>query len=236
MSDMSFPLRRARCERCGLPAPTCICGLVARVDNEVEVLVLQHPREAAEAKGSARLLGLALARCRVVVGEVFEPAALLELLGGDVSGNALLYPGDSQETAELSFFPRLRRLVVLDGTWRKSLRMLHANPLLQSLPRWSVAPDAPARYAELRKARLPGQLSTLEATCAALAQLEQAPARYQPLLAAFENFVAQGAARAGRGVDEDRRRAGRTRRRSSRAPQVRPCGGRGARVTRWARR
>jgi DTW domain-containing protein len=232
MSDMSSSPRRARCERCGLPVATCVCGLVARVDNEVEVLVLQHPREASEAKGSARLLGLALARCRVVVGEVFETAALLDLLGGDVSGNALLYPADSQETAESTFSAGPRRLVVLDGTWRKSLRMLHANPLLQSLPRWSIAPDAPARYAALRKARLPGQSSTLEATCAALAQLEQAPARYQPLLAAFEQFVAQGAARASRGADEDRRRAGRTRRRSSRAPKVRIGCGRGARVTR----
>ncbi len=233
MSDMSFPPRRARCERCGLPARTCVCALVARVDNEVEVLVLQHPREAAEAKNSARLLGLALARCRVVVGEVFDPAELLALLGGDVSGNALLYPVDSLETGRASLLARPQRLVVLDGTWRKSLRMLHANPLLQSLPRCSIAADAPARYGALRKARLPGQLSTLEATCAALAQLEQAPSRYQPLLAAFEGFVAQGAARAGRvGEGEDRRRAERTRRRSSRAPKVRPCCGRGARVTR----
>ena len=199
MTDLSIPARRARCERCGLPASTCLCALAPRVDNEVEVLVLQHPREAAEAKGSARLLGLALARCRVVVGEVFEPAALLELLGGDVSGNALLYPADSQETAELSFFPRLRRLVVLDGTWRKSLRMLHANPLLQTLPRWSIAPDAPARYAALRKARRPAQLSTLEAACAALARIEDAPGRYAPLLAAFDRFVADGASRASRG-------------------------------------
>lgn len=233
MSDMSSPPRRAYCERCGLPSSTCVCTLVARVDNEVEVLVLQHPHEASEAKGSARLLALALARCRVVVGEVFEPAELLGLLGGDVSANALLYPAEGLVTEKAPDLTGCRRLVVLDGTWRKSLRMLHANPLLQSLPRCSLPPESPARYAALRKARSPGQLSTLEATCAALARLEQAPARYPPLLVAFERFVAQGVARATRGAkSEDRRRAGRTRRRSSRAPQVRPCGGRGARVTR----
>jgi hypothetical protein len=44
--------------------------------------------------------------------------------------------------------------------------------------------------------------------------------------------VAKGAARAPRGADEDRRRAERTRRRSSRAPKVRIGCGRGARVTR----
>ena len=189
--------RRARCERCGLPARTCVCALVARVVNEVDVLLLQHPDEAREAKGSARLLRLSLARCRVAVGEVFEPAELLALLGGDVSGNALLYPADTVTgTEELLRGARPRRLVVLDGTWRKSIRMLHANPLLQSLPRWALAPSTPTRYAALRKARLPAQLSTLEATCIALADIEAAPARYEPLLAAFERFVADRAARA----------------------------------------
>ena len=202
MSDTLPAPRRARCERCGLPASTCVCALVTRVDNAVDVLVLQHPDEAHEAKGSTRLLSLSLARCRVVVGEVFEPATLLGLLDGDVSGNALLYPADTVAgTQETPVAARPRRLVVLDGTWRKSLRMLRANALLQSLPRWSIAPSGPTRYAALRKARLPSQLSTLEASCAALAQIEDAPTRYAPLLAAFERFVEQGAARASRGRD-----------------------------------
>jgi len=198
MSDTPLvPPRRARCERCALPARTCVCALVVRVPNDVEVLVLQHPAEAAEAKNSARLMRLSLARCRVVVGEVFEPDALLVLLDGDVSGSALLYPADTP-TGIVPHAPgtRPQRLVVLDGTWRKSLRMLHANPLLQTLPRWSVAPDEPARYAGLRKARRLDQLSTLEATCAALARIESAPTRYAPLLAAFERFVTDGASRA----------------------------------------
>ena len=66
--------RRPRCERCALPLRTCLCALVTRVPNDVDVLLLQHPDEAREAKGSARLLRLSLARCRVAVGDVFEPA------------------------------------------------------------------------------------------------------------------------------------------------------------------
>ena len=49
----------------------------------------------------------------------------------------------------------------------------------------------PAGRYTIRKAHAPGQLSTLEATCAALAQLEGDAARWQPLLAAFDGFVAQ---------------------------------------------
>jgi DTW domain-containing protein YfiP len=179
-----------------------VCALAARVANEVDVLVLQHPDEAREAKGSARLLRLSLARCRVVVGEAFEPATLLALLGGDVSGSALLYPSDTRAGDDVpssrGLAARPARLVVLDGTWRKSAGMLRANALLQSLPRWTVEPDAPTRYRLLRKAPRPSQLSTLEATCTALARIEDAPARYAPLLDAFDRFVADGAARAGR--------------------------------------
>ena len=196
----SLPLSRPRCATCDLPARTCLCALVTSVRNDVDVLVLQHPDEAREAKGSARLMRLSLARCRVVVGETFEAAALRELLGGDVSANALLYPSDtSTGTAEAIGErpgPAPRQLVVLDGTWRKSLRMLHANPLLQSLPRWSLAPVEAARYRALRKARHATQLSTLEATCAALADIEAKTARYAPLLDAFDRFVADRSARA----------------------------------------
>jgi len=198
------PARRPHCDRCALPLRTCLCALVTRVDNDVDVLVLQHPDEAHEAKGSVRLLHLSLARCRVVVGSAFEPARLLELLGGDVSGCALLYPTDTagpRPAADSSAAPaRPRRLVLLDGTWRHSAAMLRANALLQSLPRWTIAPAAPARYRALRKAPRATHLSTLEAACAALADIEEAPARYAPLLAAFERFVADGAARAGRMV------------------------------------
>ncbi len=187
------PSRRARCATCALPAGTCVCALVTRVANDVEVLVLQHPDEQHQAKNSARLLRLGLASCRVVVGETFD---LLALLDGDVSDVALLYPSDTSEGVPRSSGAPPRRLVVLDGTWRKSLRMLHANALLQSLPRWAISSATPSRYAALRKARLTSQLSTLEATCAALAEIEQAPARYAPLLHAFDRFVADRASRA----------------------------------------
>jgi DTW domain-containing protein YfiP len=192
----SVASRRPRCARCELPARTCLCALVTPVRNDVEVLLLQHPDEVAEAKGSARLLRLSLARCRVLVGERFDPDQLRELLGGDVSGSALLYPADTVmgTAAEARLAPD--RLVVLDGTWRKSLKMLHANPLLQTLPRWPLAAPATARYGTLRKARSTTQLSTLEATCTALAGLEAAPARYAPLLSAFDRFVEDRASRA----------------------------------------
>jgi DTW domain-containing protein YfiP len=80
------------------------------------------------------------------------------------------------------------RLVVLDGTWRKSRQFLHLHPMLQALPRLSLI-DPPATQYRIRKAHAPNQLSTLEASCHALAQLESNRENYLPLLQAFDGFV-----------------------------------------------
>jgi DTW domain-containing protein YfiP len=133
----------------------------------------------------------------MVVGESFDDAALHTLMP-EPRYTVLLYPPteypDHAKPAVLDAGrlndPALVRLVVLDATWRKSRKMLHQSPALQALPRLALEDVPEGRYA-IRKAHRPGQLSTLEATCAALAQLEGDAKRWQPLLAAFDGFVAQ---------------------------------------------
>ena len=185
---------RATCARCLRPARACICGWAAPTANQVEVLLLQHPLETGHAKNSLALLRLSLARCTVAVGEAFAPHELQRLLHGPGPGGAqpvLLYPAPPGAPAlALDAHGPPPRLVVLDATWRKSRGMLAANPALQALPRLSLSAPPPSRYL-IRKAHKPGQLSTLEAVCHALAQLEGDAARYQPLLRAFDGFVAQ---------------------------------------------
>ena len=88
--------------------------------------------------------------------------------------------------------PSRVRLVVIDATWRKSRKILHLNPVLQRLPRMTLDAVPESRYA-IRKAHKPGQLSTLEATCAALSQLGANPTAIKSLLTAFDGFVAQQA-------------------------------------------
>lgn len=206
---MTFPLqsnaadghRRAMCATCLRAQTACICRWVARLDNAVDVLILQHPMEVANAKGSARLLHLSLARSRLEVGESFAPATLASWLTADDRRPVLLYPetveaGGPVMAPSAPFDPawcdqpeRLR-LVVLDGTWRKSRKMLYLNPALQGLPRLPLRDTPPSHYL-IRKAHLPDQLSTLEATCYALQQLEGQAATFAPLIAAFDGFVGQ---------------------------------------------
>jgi DTW domain-containing protein YfiP len=87
------------------------------------------------------------------------------------------------------------RLVVIDATWRKSLRLLLEHPALGALPRLALADPAPTRYRAIRAARRPDQVSTLEATVQALAMLEGPAFDGAPLLDAFGRFVASVAAR-----------------------------------------
>lgn len=200
--------RRLICPRCLRPHSACICSWIRPTEPASDVLILQHPLEVHQAKGSARLLQLSLARSALVVGETFDEPGLKALLHAPARHAVLLYPDSPQDKSlELVAPPPLDRallrepaqlrLVVLDGTWRKSRKMLYLNPLLQQLPRLSLqnllAATPPSRYL-IRKAQRPGQLSTLEATCHALMQLEQDAEKYRPLLTAFDGFVAQQAA------------------------------------------
>ncbi|MGJ7566324.1 tRNA-uridine aminocarboxypropyltransferase [Variovorax sp. GB1R11] len=193
MSAALFP--RPQCTACLRPLSACICRWVAPTAHAVEVLVLQHPLEVHQAKGSARLLHLSLAHCRLVVGEAFA----VPVWPVDGKHTLLLYPDSLQDTApDLRVPPPLPpewpqaqsrlRLVVLDGTWRKSRKMLYQSPPLQQLPRLALRNLPPSHY-RIRKAHGPDQLSTLEATCYALGQLEGDAARFQPLLDAFDGFV-----------------------------------------------
>lgn len=210
MHSTPGPTKRLRCERCLRPQSACICRWVVAVPHRVEVLVLQHPHEVGQAKGSARLLHLCLAHSRLVEGEVFAPTALQALLTQPwVSPAAahrpvhsvLLYPHALHDGAlgvlpppmlDAAWLqqPAQLRLVVLDGTWRKSRKMLYGNPLLQTLPRLSLTDMPPSGY-RIRKAHKPDQLSTLEATCAALAHLDGPAETYQALLRAFDGFIGQ---------------------------------------------
>lgn len=189
--------QRPLCANCLRPQAACICGWITVLEHAVEVLILQHPLELANPKGSARLLHLCLPHSRLVVGETFAPAQLQTLLAGKY--NVLLYPDTPEHEplgialppvfAPASLPPEALRLVVLDGTWRKSRKMLYRNQLLHSVPRLSLRDTPPSRYL-IRKAHAPDQLSTLEASCYALMQLEPHSQHLLPLLDAFDGLMA----------------------------------------------
>lgn len=86
------------------------------------------------------------------------------------------------------------RLIVLDGTWRKTRKLLHLNPWLQALPRLGL-PLLPASRYTVRRAHRPDQLATLEATGHALHQFDLPTRQLEALMDGFDGFNAQLRAR-----------------------------------------
>ncbi|GAA6151888.1 tRNA-uridine aminocarboxypropyltransferase [Pseudoteredinibacter isoporae] len=191
---------RIRCSQCQRPQRSCLCDLITPVNNVVHVHLLQHPKESQHPKGSAILLQLSLQRMSTWVGEDFP--LLEQTLSNHGYQDILLYPSD--DVSEPHNVPSTEtsreftssddntdmqpiRLWVLDGTWRKTYKMLQLNPALLQLPRFTARAHEIGQY-RIRKAPKEGQLSTLEACCHALAELEQSAEKYRALLTAFEEF------------------------------------------------
>ena len=211
---------RARCPACQRAA--CFCAALRRAGvplaSAVALLILQHPREQREPKGTARLLHLAVAGSRLQVGALWPVPPALSPLPSAAPGDwpcteadgahaglrrdVLLYPATPDDAALPGpppltpgwlAAPQQLRLVVIDGTWRKARRMLYDSPWLQSLPRYSLHDPAASRYLRIRRARGAGQLSTFEAAVWALSQLQPGWGA-EPLAAlwsAFDAFVEQ---------------------------------------------
>ncbi|WP_313079632.1 tRNA-uridine aminocarboxypropyltransferase [Pulveribacter sp.] len=206
MAPTCAPPKRPTCPQCQRPASACLCALARPARHRAQVLILMHPLEVGHAKGTGRLLHLCLPHSRVLVGEAFEPAALQHELAAPWSDAdrlaprraVLLYPATPPDAGRPApptlpagwlAEPARLRLVVLDATWRKSRKMLWANPALQRLPRLALQGVPASRYA-IRKAHAPHQLSTLEAVQLALQQLEPGNAGLAALGEAMDAFVA----------------------------------------------
>ncbi len=176
-------MSRPRCSRCQRPIPRCLCALIpAALDSRTHILILQHTSEAGHALNTARLAALGLRNATLQVGEHFED---------DCDGalqSYVLFPGDDAvPVGRLGCSETPIRLIVPDGTWRKARKILHLNPWLAALPRVALPEGLTSRY-RLRKAPMPGALSTIEAIVTALDVLE-APSQFDALLRPFEALI-----------------------------------------------
>lgn len=193
--------KRPFCAACNRPLNSCLCAMVAAVANQARLIILQHPQEAREAKNTGQLLHLCLKNSHIFVGETFSEDFFTSLESPDMQ-DLLLYPDTPDEKSLGMMVPPIcdldnyraagkqLRLWVLDATWRKSRKMLYLNRYLQRLPRLSLHSCPPSKYT-IRKAHSENQLSTLEASCYALRELEQNAVDYSPVLGAFARFIAQ---------------------------------------------
>ena len=91
----------------------------------------------------------------------------------DLAGehSALLYPGDRAEVLQPD--ARIERLVVPDGNWSQTRRMVRRDPTLAAMRQVMLPPGQVGAY-PLRKRCAEGQICTLEAIARALGRLGEA--------------------------------------------------------------
>lgn len=187
--------KRLVCDACQRPEKTCICGCAQRLPNQLKWCFLQHPSEVKEAKGSLTLARLCLPQAQWFVGEVFEAHHPLWAWLASKTQVYLLYPPTQEFSGELVAAECLGEalcspeigVLVLDGTWRKTRKMLFLNPRLAQLARLSITPNAPSRY-QIRKEPSLEAISTLEA----IAHVHHCAGEYataKALNRAFDAFI-----------------------------------------------
>ena len=183
---------RLLCPICQRPKPACICQFIAEVENDVLIIVLLHPNEVKQSKGTLPLLANGLSRCIVIEGENFSHNDQLNhLLAQYGQQAALLYP--SEQSVNLSQLTQsantqnIHCLILLDATWKKAYRMYMLSENLHHIQHVTLPDDLLGQY-HIRKTSKKNGLSTLEACCYALQIVEQTPNKYQNMLDKFVEF------------------------------------------------
>lgn len=180
---------RRRCARCGRPESTCYCEHVTALESRTRVVLLQHPREREVAIGTARMASLCLTNSELHVGIRWTGSAALErALSDPERPAALLYPGPNSIDVMLEPPTTPVTLVVIDGTWSQTRKLLRENPELAALPRFAFTPPGPSEY-RIRAEPHEHFVSTIEALALVLGALEKKPGGFDALLAPFRAMV-----------------------------------------------
>ncbi len=168
----------------------CICHTIRELHSEVELIILQHPDESNRAKGTARILNLSLGSCRILVGEDFTQNAELNNLLQDKSYNHwVLFPNKNSLSVDhlKEGQSKKHRVILLDGTWKKALKIWHLSKNLHHLTSLALPENIEGNY-RIRKSPSSNSLSTVEAGYHLLTIIE--PSRdFTPLIDSFNQMI-----------------------------------------------
>lgn len=186
-------LKRPLCPHCQKPLQRCHCRFVVDCENQLPVVIWQHPTESTHPKGTAPLLVDCLQRVHILAEERLSPEQMQQQTG--IARPLLLFPAPetaspAQPTqADPVISATHDGLLVLDGTWRKARKLCYLNPWLLNLVKLDLGHyQGPRRYT-IRKPERRGQLSTFEATILALKHLQPELPAFDQAMASFERYM-----------------------------------------------
>ncbi len=171
------------------------------IAHRLEIVVLQHPQEPDKVLGTAPLLVRALGNARLRVGLSWPK--LSKAIGREdppsewgvcyLGAKGKKYPREvnvvDKRLEPLSPAPRLRGVILIDGTWSQAKALWWRNPWFLKLRRVVIQPELPSRYGKLRKEPRPEAVSTIEAAALVLRHLDANGAAADHLENAFERML-----------------------------------------------
>ena len=200
----------AECPRCRKPPALCVCEGITPIDNQVALLILQHPQEQDRELGTAQLTALHFKNAQFKIGLSWP--SLSKILGrpADPRRWAILYLGSVRAAAVLpdrdivvvnrkgnavdgqdAALREIEGIVLLDGTWSQAKALWWRNGWMLKCQRVVLGPKRRSRYGRLRREPRSDGLSTLEAAAMLLARLEDKPEIEATLIASFERLLAR---------------------------------------------
>jgi DTW domain-containing protein YfiP len=188
-----------------------------QIDNQLFILILQHPREKKEPLATATETVALLRHAALVVG--LSWANLSHALGwpADPRHWGVLYLGSARphafglgrdvivvdrngepEPDQSAVLRNLEGAVLLDGSWSEAKALWWRNPWLLKLQRLVLDPQHRSHYNRVRREPRREALSTLEAAGLLLARVEERPEIETAMTAALDRIIAETRPRRGR--------------------------------------
>ena len=162
MSTVTQP-QRELCLTCRRARAACWCPQLEPQRIAASLVVLQHPREARNPVGTARMAHLSWEGSHLRTGVDFSQDPVVCALREEPGmRHALIYPSaDAHDARELADITTPLRLYLVDGTWAQARKIYRRNRWMHALPAYRIQPDAPGNY-RIRKEPAPHCLSTVE--------------------------------------------------------------------------
>ena len=164
--------KRAVCPGCEFILARCLCHTLKPINNKTQIIILQHPSETGHALNTVNLMRKSLLNLKIFTDENFsDHQELNSIIMANRETIGLIYPAQEHEILNSNFEKKMSHIILIDGTWKKALKIFKLSLNLHTLPTFALAPTKPSNY-KIRTSKFEHTLSTLEASLCALDILE----------------------------------------------------------------
>lgn len=161
---MSQQGSRVSCKGCGYLLSQCVCAWRPCLKADLEILIIQDPKEAAHAKNTVALLRLALPQIRCIKSS--DQTALDDVFNTlDPHQWRLIFPSEQSVPIESLSTPGkedIKGVIFIDATWRKARKIFLSDSRWQGFKMLNFSSPPLSEY-DIRKKPNVRSLSTLEA-------------------------------------------------------------------------